>query len=227
MSKNKTMIVCSAVVVVMVIIIMQHFPTQEKLSDYTVVNDGVVLTKQFSIRSKTAQQNTSAVGSIFVWGEKAMAKRIRIVTSFEIDPKDFGGMTIYIPKKWYIANILSNFPENQKTSLQPFTSETDMNLGKEWRNKVEVGVTNLQNPAGGGSGMIIIDLVSDSKTILPSENFNIMVSVGSDTKGGVRSVGVNSIKIPISVKAEISAPESSGSNLYSINSSVELVNRHC
>lgn len=77
-----------------------------------------------------------------------------------------------------------------------------MNLGNEWRNKVEVGVTNLQNPAGGGSGMIIIDLVSDSKTILPSENFNIMVSVGSDTKDGVRSIGVNSIKIPISVKAE-------------------------
>lgn len=108
-SKNKIMIVCSAVVVVMIIIIVQHFLTQEKLSDYTVVNDGVVVTKQFSIRSKTAQQNTSAVGSIFVWGEKAMAKRIRIVASFEIDPKDFGGMTIYIPKKWYIANILSNF----------------------------------------------------------------------------------------------------------------------
>ncbi|WP_179090443.1 hypothetical protein [Paenibacillus sp. FSL R7-0337] len=186
----------------MAIIILQRFFTHEKLSDYTVVNNGVVATKQFSIRSKTAQQNTSATGSIFVWGEKAVAKHMRIVASFEIDPKDFGGMTIYIPKKWYITNILSDYPENQKTSLQPFASETDMNLGNEWRNKVEVGVTNLQNPAGGGSGMIIIDLVSDSKTILPSENFNIMVSVGSDTKDGVRSIGVNSIKIPISVKAE-------------------------
>ncbi|WP_342477595.1 hypothetical protein NYE24_32385 [Paenibacillus sp. FSL H7-0350] len=201
-SKNKILVVCSAVVVVVAIIILQRFFTHEKLSDYTVVNNGVVATKQFSIRSKTAQQNTSATGSIFVWGEKAVAKHMRIVASFEIDPKDFGGMTIYIPKKWYITNILSDYPENQKTSLQPFASETDMNLGNEWRNKVEVGVTNLQNPAGGGSGMIIIDLVSDSKTILPSENFNIMVSVGSDTKDGVRSIGVNSIKIPISVKAE-------------------------
>lgn len=113
-SKNKILVVCSAVVVVVAIIILQRFFTHEKLSDYTVVNNGVVATKQFSIRSKTAQQNTSATGSIFVWGEKAVAKHMRIVASFEIDPKDFGGMTIYIPKKWYITNILSDYPENQK-----------------------------------------------------------------------------------------------------------------
>ncbi|GIP17336.1 hypothetical protein J40TS1_29780 [Paenibacillus montaniterrae] len=161
-----------------------------------------MVTKQFSVESITAKQNTSAKGSIFVWGDKEVPQQIRIVASFEIDPEDFGGVTIYIPKKWYIANILSSYPEDQKTSLHPYASETDMNLGNEWRNKVEVGVTNLQDPAGGGSGTIIIDLVPDDKAILPSETFNIMVSVGSDTKDGVRSIGVNSIKIPISVNAE-------------------------
>lgn len=193
---------CSTVVAVVAIIILQRFFTHEKLSDYTVVNDGIVVTKQFSVKSNTAQQNTSATGSIFVWGDKGMATRMRIVASFEIDPKDSGGMTIYIPKKWYITNILSSYPENQKTSLQPYASKTDMSLGDEWRNMVQVGVTYQREPAGGGTGTIIIDLVSDSKTILPSENFNVVVAVGSDTTGGVHSIGVDSIQIPISVNAE-------------------------
>ncbi|BBI33854.1 hypothetical protein KCTCHS21_32530 [Cohnella abietis] len=191
---------CSTVIIVVAIIILYRFLTHEKLSDYIVVNDGVVVTKQFSVKSQTAQQNTSAKGSIFVWGDKAMAKRMRIVTSFEIDPKDFGGMTIYIPKKWYIANILSSYPENQKTSLQPYASDRDMSsLGDDWRNQVEVGVTYVGNPAGGGTGTVIIDLVPDRKAILPSESFIIGVAVGSSTKGGVRSIGVDSIKIPISL----------------------------
>jgi hypothetical protein len=131
-----------------------------------------------------------------------MAERMRIVTSFEIDPKDFGGMTVYIPKKWYISNILSSHPENQKTSLQPYASEGDKSLGDEWRNMVVVGVDPLGTPSGGGTGTIMIDLVSDRKAILPSEIFNIMVAVGSDTQEGVRSIGVDWIKIPISVNAE-------------------------
>ncbi|CAM3273203.1 hypothetical protein PALU110988_12770 [Paenibacillus lupini] len=186
------------------VLIVQHIFFQEKLNDYTVVNDGIVLTKEFSVKSHTANQNTSATGTIFVWGEKQMADRMRIVASYEIDPKDYGGITVYIPKKWYISNILSSHPENQKTSLQPYASEGDMSLGKEWRNQVVIGVDYLGKPSGGGTGTIIIDLISDQKTILPSENFNITVAVGSDTdpNNGVRSVGVDFIKIPISVDAE-------------------------
>jgi hypothetical protein len=65
-------------------------------------------------------------------------------------------------------------------------------------------VDYLGKPSGGGTGTIIIDLVSDQKTILPSENFNFVVALGSETdpKNGVRSVGVDFIKIPISVDAE-------------------------
>ncbi|MGO4542058.1 hypothetical protein AB4Z33_25365 [Paenibacillus sp. 2TAB19] len=183
---------------------VQRYPFQEKHSDNIAVNDGVVVTKEFSVKSDTANQNTSVKGTIIVWGNKGMAERIRIVTSFEIDPEDFGGMTVYIPKKWYISNILSSYPYNQKTSLEPYASESDMNLGNEWRNMVEVGVTKLQKPAGGGTGTVIIDLVSDRKAILPSETFNILVTVGSDTnpKNGVKSIGVGSIKIPISVNTE-------------------------
>jgi hypothetical protein len=195
------LVIGSAVVVIVAIIILQRLFTHEQLSDYTTLNDGVAVTKPFSVKSTTPLQNTSATGTIFVWGDKAMAERMRIVASFEIDPKDFGGMTIYIPKKWYIANILSSYPEHQITSLEPYTSESGMSLGDEWRNKVDVGVTYLQDPVGGGTGMIIIDLVSDQKAILPSETYNIMISVGSDTKNGVRSIGVDSIKIPISVEA--------------------------
>jgi len=131
-----------------------------------------------------------------------MAERMRIVASFEIDPKDFGGMTIYIPKKWYISNILSSHSENQKTSLQPYASEGDMSLGDEWRNMVVVGAGRSGTPSGGGTGTISIDLVSDRKAILPSEIFNVTVSIGSDTQKDVRSIGVDWVKIPISVNAE-------------------------
>lgn len=198
------LIAFAALFVVATVLIVQRYYSHEKLSDYTLVNEGVVVTKEFNVKSHTAHQNTSAKGSIFVWGDKGIAERMRIVASFEIDQKDFGGLTVYIPKKWYIANILSSYPENQKTTLSPYASIGDMSLGDEWRNQVVVGVNYLGEPSGGGTGTIVIDLVSDRKTILPSENFNIMVAVGSDTnpKNGARSIGVDFIKIPISVGAE-------------------------
>jgi len=191
-----------AVLVVVAVLIVQRYLFQEKLSDHVAVNDGIVLTKEFSVKSTTPNQNSMAKGTIYVWGDKGMAQRIQIVASYEIDPEDFGGLTIYIPKKWYISNILSSTPEDQKTSLQPYASEGDKNLGDEWRNEVVVGVNPLGKPSGGGTGTILIDLVSDRKAILPSETFNIMVTVGSDTQNGVRSVGVGFIKIPISVNAK-------------------------
>jgi hypothetical protein len=187
----------------LVVVTVLRYTFQEKLSDNIAVNDGVVVTKEFSVKSDTANQNSSVKGTIIVWGNKGMAERMRIVASFEIDPEDFGGVTVYIPKKWYISNILSSYPDNQKPSLQPHVSEGD-NIIDEWRNRVEVGATYLQEPAGGGTGTIMIDLVSERKAILPSETFNILVTVGSDTnpKNGVRSIGVVFIKIPISVNAE-------------------------
>jgi len=77
-----------------------------------------------------------------------------------------------------------------------------MNLGDECRNWDQVGLDFLSKAVGGGSGTIMIDLLSDHKEISPSETYTIMVTVGSDTKNGVRSIGVDSIKIPISVEAE-------------------------
>lgn len=198
----KYMSVAFAIVLIVIAILMvQRYLFQEKVSDHIAVNDGVVVTKEFSVKSNTPNQNTMAKGTIFVWGDKGMAERMRIVASYEIDPDDFGGITVYIPKKWYISNMLSSHPEDQKTSLQPNASKEDRILD-EWRNRVEIGVDPSGTPAGGGTGTIIIDLVSDEKAILPSETFNIMVSLGSDTQNGVRSVGVGFIRIPISVNAE-------------------------
>ncbi|MFC4306691.1 hypothetical protein [Cohnella boryungensis] len=191
----------TAVIVAATVLIVQRNFFQGKLTDYTVVNDGLAVTKEFNVKSSTPHQNSSVKGSILVWADKGMAERMRIVASYEIDPKDFGGMIIYIPKKWYISNILSSHPENQKTSLTPRASQGD-NIIDEWRNRVEVGVDYLGKPSGGGSGTVVIDLVSDQKAILPSEIFNVMVTVGSDMREGVRSIGVGFIKIPISVAAE-------------------------
>ncbi|WP_256761989.1 hypothetical protein [Cohnella sp. WQ 127256] len=182
--------------------IVQRYYFHEKPSDYTVVNDGVVVTKEFNVKSTTAHQNSSVKGSIFVWGDKGMPERMRIVASYEIDPKDFAGLTIYIPKKWYISNIISSYPENEKPFLSPNAS--NFNGIEEWRYRVDVGLGYPGNPSGGGTGTILIDLVSDRKAILPSETSIVMVTIGSDTnpKTGVNSMGVGFIKIPISVDAE-------------------------
>ncbi|WP_143762585.1 MULTISPECIES: hypothetical protein [unclassified Cohnella] len=181
---------------------MQRYYFNDKLSDYVVVNENVAVTKEFSVKSTTANQNSAVKGMILVWGDKGMAERMRIVASYEIDPNDFGGLTIYVPKKWYISNILSSTPENQTTDLKPRASEGEMFLGDEWRNMIEVGVDPLGKPSGGGTGTLVIDLASDRKAILPSETFNVLVTIGSDTQNGVRSIGVGFIKIPISVSAE-------------------------
>ena len=130
--------------------IVQRNFFQKKLTDSIAVNDGVVVTKEFSVKSTTTHQNSSAKGTILVWGDKGMAERMRIVASFEIDPKDFGGMTVYIPKKWYITNILSSYPENQMPALQPRAADGD-NIIDEWRNRVEVGVNYSGIPSGGGT----------------------------------------------------------------------------
>jgi len=182
-------------------LILIRYPFNEKLTDYVAVNDGVAIAKEFNVKSHIANQNTSVNGTIFVWADKGTAERMRIVASYEIDPKDFGGMTVYIPKKWYITDLSSSYPENENASLTPRASQGD-NVIDEWRNRVEVGVDPMGKPTGGGTGTIIIDLVADRKSILPSETYNILVTVGSDMQNGVSSIGVDSIKIPISVNDE-------------------------
>jgi len=64
-----------AVLVAATILIGQRYYFHEKLSDYTLVNEGGVLTKEFSVKSHIANQNTSAKGSVFVWGDRGIAER--------------------------------------------------------------------------------------------------------------------------------------------------------
>jgi hypothetical protein len=72
----------------LVMVTVQRYPFQGMLSDNIAVNDGVAVTKEFSVKSDTANQNSSVKGTILVWGNKGMAERMRIVASFEIDPED-------------------------------------------------------------------------------------------------------------------------------------------
>ncbi|MFC7150242.1 hypothetical protein [Cohnella cellulosilytica] len=185
------------------VLIVQRYFFQQKLTDQVALNEGVALTKEFSVKSTTENQNSSVKGTILVWGDKdkGIADHMRITASYEIDPEDFAGLTFYIPKKWYISNLLSSTPEGQETDLKPRAFERDSVID-EWRNRVEIGFNPSFKPVGGGTGTVMFDLVADRKAILPEETFNLLVTIGSDMKYGVRSVGVGFIKIPISVKAE-------------------------
>ncbi|WP_391574836.1 hypothetical protein, partial [Cohnella sp.] len=59
----------AAVVVVAAALIVQRCLFPEKLSDHIAVNDDIVLTKEFSVKSTTPNQNSSVKGTIFVWGD--------------------------------------------------------------------------------------------------------------------------------------------------------------
>lgn len=180
----------------------------EKLIDVAIVNDGIAVTKEFDVKTTTEGQNSWTKGTIFVWGDQGKAERMCIVASYEIDPNDFAGLTVYIPQKWYIANILNSTREGQKTPLEPTTSGGG-NTIDEWRIWVEVGASHGRPPLGGGSGTLVIDLVADRKAVLRSETYNVMVSVGSSLQNGIKSIGVGYLKIPISVPDFGNIPEKS------------------
>lgn len=178
---------------------------QKENSDHLAVNEGVVQTKSFSVSSDSTNWNTSARGTVFIWGDNGNATRIRIVASIEIDPNDWGGVVFYIPQNWYVADIISSFPENSNESVPSgyvSAAITGEDESREWKTWIEVARNRSETPSEGGSGTIVIDLVSDRQAIQSSDIAHISVAVGAIEKDGVRTVDLDAIKIPISAASD-------------------------
>ncbi|MDY0387289.1 MAG: hypothetical protein RBT65_09215 [Methanolobus sp.] len=162
---------------------------------YIEVNKNIIAQKSFNVSSESTELDTSAKGTVFIQENK----KVQIVTSIEIDPDDWGGVSVYIPKSWVVSNIISSYPENEEQSiLVDFVTKWSTGSDKyEWDKYVEIGRGRNYKPTGGGSGTVVIDLLPDKKVTPDPETFNIMVAVGSNEKEGVKIVGTDYTEISI------------------------------
>jgi hypothetical protein len=191
--KIRFILLLASLVLVMILMIVFQLPSlQEQAFHKTVVNENIVQTKTFSVKSVSTSLNTSAKGT---------AEHIQIVASIEVDPSDWGGVAFYIPENWFISNITSSYPDNaiqsKPENYVSTWSTTEMeNVMNTW---IEIGRDRSYRPTGGGTGTVVIDLVPDKNIKDKSVTFEIGVEVGSDASGGRKVMGTDFIKVPISL----------------------------
>lgn len=194
-------ILLAVLITIVATMLFQLSSKKEKPIHSTAINEDVVQVRSFSVNSDSTELNTSAKGTVFVWGDEGRAKHIQIVASIEVDPKDWGGVSFRIPDKWYISNIISSYPENktQSKSEDYVSTWTTADTDSKWRTRIEVANELYRPRTGGGTGTIVIDIVHDKDEKHQPETFKIGVTVGSNEKNGVKIIGTDFIEIPISL----------------------------
>jgi len=194
--KIKTLFILLAVMMIAIAAILLPGCQQRNNPAIVKVNEKIIQIKDFSVNSDSTELKTSAKGTIFVKGAEGVPEHIQIVVWIEIDPDDRGGVAVYVPKKWYIANVISSFPEKKAEAIpgQYVSSWATASDDYKWQKFIEIGRTAARlTPKGGGAGTVVIDLVPEN-TIQQSETFDITVTVGSD--GNAIGTDSTSIKIP-------------------------------
>lgn len=89
--------------------------TREKVP----INETLSNTTDFAVSSVSSDVYTSINGTVFVYKKDEGDYYAQIVASFEIDPKDWGGIAIYFPEGILVTNIDCSYP--QEVSLQEKT----------------------------------------------------------------------------------------------------------
>lgn len=197
--KTRYILSFAALVAAIVTIVIFQLSKQENQIHKTDVNESIVQIKSFIVNSDSTELNTSAKGTLFVSGREGMIEHVQIVASIEIDPNDWGGVAFYIPDKWYVSNIKSSYPENKPQSkpvddVSTWTTADD----NEWKAWIEVGRDRGYRATGGGTGTVVIDLVPDKSVNDQTETY-FSVEVGSSAKDGIKVMGTDFIKIPITL----------------------------
>ncbi|WP_317964574.1 hypothetical protein [Paenibacillus sp. CCS19] len=179
------LIICSAYLVSQ-LISKKDEPAQQVISNVNYINS-----TSFDISSDSTDLKTSAKGTVFVQGKEGIADRVSIVAAIEIDPKDWGGISFYIPNHWAVASVMNSYPGNNP-DVNPsnhlvILNNTDPN--SDWKTWVEIGRDSSYRPTGGGQGTVVIDLEYAAHDEPMSETFEFMVSVGSKEQDGIKAVG--------------------------------------
>jgi hypothetical protein len=205
--KAKHIFLAVLIVLVCATVLWHHFRA-ETPSDRTAANETVLQTGAFRVRSDSTDLNTSATGTVFMKGTEGTADQIQIVAFIEIDPDDWGGVSIYLPRGWYIAGLQSSYPE-EDAQVSPAddvsvwnTAESDYELNKA----IEIGRSHDYIPTGGGTGTVVIDLAPDPDAAASSASFHMMVAVGCDEKNGMKIVGPDSVELELPLSPAAGAP---------------------
>lgn len=162
------------------------------------INQNVIQVKEFEVSTDLSDDNTVAKGNIYAIKNDNSVK-INILAAISIGDRDWGGVFFYIPEGWNIASVLSSFPdgsgnESGYNAAIWNTSDTE----SEWKSYVEIGHELNQTPTGGGTGTVSIELTSDKNNSL-SDDFSLLVSVGSELKDGVPVVGTSSTSVQLEI----------------------------
>ena len=163
------------------------------------INKNIILQDSFNVSADSSKLNTSAIGTVFIKEVKGNPEEIQIISSIEIDPSDWGGVTFYIADGWRVSNITSSYPENEP-QLMPadyIATWTTSDSRHEWGKRIEIGRDRDYVPTIGGTGTIVIDLALEKKISPAPKIFELLVAVGSDEKGGVKIVETDNTKVSI------------------------------
>ncbi|MCT4544590.1 MAG: hypothetical protein N4A63_13685 [Vallitalea sp.] len=201
MSLKTKYILISILIIILTIVLITSTKKNNNSINETLVNENLIKAEGFSINSVATELNTSAKGTIFIKEVDGNKKHVKIITWIEIDPNDWGGITFYIPKEWFVSNIISSYPENKNATISQNYVAKWVTAGKEWYNcMVDVGRNRSYIPDGGGIGTVVIDLVLDKNENEAPETFKFCVAIGCDEKKGIKIIGPDyiDIEIPIS-----------------------------
>ncbi len=164
----------------------------------TKINQNTIQIKEFEVSTELSDSNTVAKGNVYVQNSHDNV-RITIVASIIIGENDWGGVSFLIPAGWNISSALSSFPYgsgNEASNNAAIWNTADTE--SEWKSFVEIGQNHSQTPTGGGEGTVFLELTRDENAAI-SDDFSLLVSVGSELTEGVPVVGTVSTSVEIDV----------------------------
>ena len=171
-------------------------------SEFTT-NENFLKAQNFYVYSESTDLSTSISGTIVIMGEDRTVEHARIVATIEIDPYDFGGISISVPVGWRIESIMSTYPQGKDIDpvnfiSEIYTAEEDFH-DPNYNECILIGRGNLDQPpaGGGGTGMIIIELEATENA--SKDIFDTIIAVGSDKRNRVNILGTDHkiIEIPL------------------------------
>ncbi len=166
-------------------------------------NNNIIGIKEFHVKSDSTELETSAKGTVFLSGEEGVPELAKIVAFVEIDPDDWGGISIYLSDQWNISSIISSYPEDRKEKIPeylPAVWTTGAETEHGWNKFIEIGRDRSRSTTtGGGKGTVMIELEINKETMDVSDVFRMGVGVGSKEKDGIRIINPDSKDIEITI----------------------------
>lgn len=189
-------------IVVSIIVVFNIFvlTSPKNHSHNHIINENIVHIQSFDISSNAEDIQTSVNGTIFVERNEEFPT-IQIIASVDIDSTDWGGITFYIPKNWYVSNIMSSYPESTESKI-PKDNIVILTTGKpdyEYNTMIQIGRQHENTTNNGGSGTVVFDIVPGNEKLQSEDLVNIMISLGTDDDN---ISGTDWIEIPVILKED-------------------------